>query len=96
MTEEVTREQAQEALTLWERVALFRKEMSLKEVRLLRKCQEDPNDVQGVLAGVLWIARARNDKSATFDAVMDLTEDALLAELAEVLPKAEGTLNLKS
>jgi len=83
----ITKEQVDEGLSMWKRIALFRQDMTMREVRLLKKCQEDPNDTEGVVVGVLWLINRRANPQAEFSTYLDYKESEVIAELEEKLPK---------
>ena len=78
-----------ETETVLDRIRLFSLEMTMREKRLLNKCQEDPKDFGGQMAGLLWLIDRRKDASAQFDTYLDMTEQQILDGLLEKLPKAE-------
>jgi hypothetical protein len=69
------------------RITEFRRQMNLKEVRILKKCQETPDDTFGSLAGILWIYNRRTNPNYSFDnALEDYTEETIIEQLKKILP----------
>jgi len=85
--EKVAAEQA-ESEDWNERIMAFRKSLTQREKKAVKLKMDDPDDVEGATVGMLWVAQLRKDPKATFDNLLDLTDDELLEELGKHIPLA--------